>query len=533
MISTVDILIIIIYLIAMLGIGYFVGKNNRTQEDFFLAGRSMPWIPIALSVSATMISANSFIGGPGWAYNEGIAPFMVNITVPLAVFFALSVTTPVIYRVRVTSVYEYMEYRLGHISRNLTVAQFFINSLIQVSSMVFIPSLILQKLTGMPLKVVVPIVVIISISYTIMGGIKAVIWTDVVQMIVLWGSLFAVIFLGLKHINMGFFETIGMAREAGKLKALDFQFDISKTNTFWASLIGGTIMWIRYFCFDQVQVQRVLTAKSLKGIKSSFLTSAFLMNIMYFIMLTVGLILWVYFGGRKFQTSNEIMITYMLEKLPIGVLGLAISGALAAAMSSVDSLLNSLTTVFIKDIYEKYFKKDKGETTLKLTMSIAAVFGVIIILFVIVGFGGTVKSVLDVVGKYISYFSGPACGSFLLAMFTLKANDKGVAVGFILGTIGCFLIANVYKVSWLWNPAIGCALTCILGYIASMLFKNSCKPINDIKEYTVNGMREKMIKEGTIEEDGISILPFKIDKYAIITLVFFFLQYIFLALLQF
>lgn len=533
MISTVDIAIIVVYLIGMLGIGYWVGKSNETQEDFLLAGRSMPWVPIALSVAATMISANSFVGGPGWAYTDGIAPFMVNITVPLAVFFAMYATTPVFYKLRVTSVYQYMEYRLGHFSRNLAVAQFVVNSLIQVSSMVFIPSLIVQKLTGWSLNVIVPIIVILTIAYTIMGGIKAVIWTDAVQMFVLWGSMFAVIYLALDYLNMGLFETLGQAKAAGKFNMLDFKFSITKTNAFWASLIGGTVMWTRYFCFDQVQMQRIFTAKSMKGVKNSFLTSAFLMNIIYYVTLILGLILWVYFGGKKFAASNDVMLTYMLEKLPVGVLGLAISGALAAAMSSVDSLLNSLTTVFIKDIYEKYFKKDKEETPLKLTMIIAAVFGVIIIFFVILGFGGSVKSVLDVVGKYISYFSGPACGAFLLAMFTVKANDKGVAVGFILGMIGGFFIATTYKTSWLWNPAIGCALTFAIGYAASMLFAGSSKPVESIKEFTAKGMREKMIAEGGHEEEGVSTLPFQMDKYAIITLAFFFAQYVIFAIIQY
>ena len=533
MLSTVDTVIIIVYLIGMLGVGYWVGKDNKNEGDFLLAGRSMPWIPIALSVSATMISANSFIGAPGWAYTAGMAPFMVNITVPFAVFVSLYATTPVFYQLKVTSVYQYMELRLGGLTRSLTVAQFFINSLIQVSSMVFIPSLILQTLTGWPLKFIVPIIVIFTIVYTIMGGIKAVIWTDAIQMVVLWGSMILVVVFALRHLDMGLFETLGAAKAAGKFETIDFAFSISKTNAFWASLIGGSVMWVRYFCFDQVQMQRIFTAKSMRGIKRSFLTSAFLMNIMYFIMLAIGLILFAYFGGKEFATSNEIMISYILERLPVGVVGIAIAGTLAAAMSSVDSLLNSLTTVFIKDIYEKHFKKSEGETSLKLTMSIAAVFGVIIILFVYIGFGNSVKSVLDLVGKYISYFSGPACGSFLLAMFTMKANDKGVATGFVLGFFSGLWIALTFKTSWLWNPAIGCFITVVIGYIASMIFAKNSEPNKNYREYTAKGMREKMIEDKQLNEDGASILPFQMDKYAIITLAFFFIQYIIIAIIQF
>ncbi len=115
--SWIDAGIIIVYLVAMLVIGFVVGKDNASQEDYFLAGRSMPWLPVALTVAATMISANSFIGGPGWAYTEGLMPFMQNITVPLACFLAVFIAVPVFYHLRVSSVYEYMELRMGKFTR--------------------------------------------------------------------------------------------------------------------------------------------------------------------------------------------------------------------------------------------------------------------------------------------------------------------------------------------------------------------------------------------------------------------------------
>ncbi|MFO7886790.1 MAG: sodium/solute symporter [Eubacteriales bacterium] len=530
---TFDIIVFATYLIGMIAIGYFSGKGNKTQEDYLLAGRDMPWFPIALSVSATMISANSFVGGPGWAYGSGIAPFMVNITVPLAVFFAVYVTTPVIYHLKVTSVYEYMEYRLGGYSRNLTVAQFFINSLIQVSSMVFVPALILQKITGWELNLIVPIIVIVAIIYTLLGGIRAVIWTDTVQSLVLWAGIILAIVIPLQSMEMGFFETIGQAKLAGKLEALNFEFNLTNNNAFWASLIGGTMMWIRYFSFDQAQVQRILTSRSMKGLKSSYASSAVIMNITYFVTLLVGLILFVYYGGKEFASSNDVMISFILEELPVGMIGLVVAGAFAAAMSSVDSLLNSMTTVFIKDIYEKYFYKGEGEVSLRTTMIISTVFGVIIIFVVILAFGGTVRSVLDLVGNYISYFSGPACGAFLLAMFTYKANDKGVAGGFATGFILGYIIAKSVGTGWLWNPAIGASITIVVGYLLSLVFAENSKPVEDIKKFTAQGMRAKMIAEGVErDEDGVSLLPFSMDKYSIFLLGFFVLQYVVLVLIN-
>ena len=530
MISTLDVAVIVVYLCSMLLIGYFSGKKNENQEDYFLAGRSMPWIPIALSVAATMISANGFIGGPGWAYQSGMYPFMVNVAVPLAIIFALSVTTPVIYKMQVTSVYQYMEKRLGKYTRALAICQFFINAIIQISSMVFIPVLIIQKMTGWSFYILVPIVVITALIYTLMGGIKAVIWTDSIQMVVVVGAVFLVIITALKGIGLNFSDTIRIAQEAGKLNSLNFSTNVTLEHTFWATLIGGGVMWIRYFCFDQAQVQRVLTAKSLKSAKNSFVVSAMVMNVVYFLMMFVGIILFVFYRGRVFYTSNEIMITFILEEMPIGAIGLIIAGVFAAAMSSVDSILNSMTAVFTKDVYEP-LSKTKKEASLRMTMLISIIIGFVMIIVVYVGFNGTIKSVLDVVGKYISYFAGPACGAFILAMFTYKANDKGVTLGFLSGLAGGYFIAVKYSVSWLWNPFIGATITILLGYVFSLFIGE--KPTKDQLQYTAWGMRRKIKEQGEDKEDGVSVLPFTFGKHESIVLLFFVLQYVFLAMIQY
>ncbi len=533
MVSVVDCGIIAGYLVLMLVVGYFSGKENKTQSDYFLAGRSMPWVPIALSVAATMISANGFIGGPGWAYTSGMYPVMVNIAVPFAVFIALSITTPVIYRMNVTSVYEYMGKRLGKYSKALSIIQFFINSIIQISSMVYIPVLILKMITGWSFYILVPLVVVTALAYTLMGGIKAVIWTDSIQMIVVVGAVFLVIYTAIRGSGLGFMDTVSMAQKAGKLNALNFSTDITAENTFWATLIGGSMMWIRYFCFDQAQVQRVLTSKSLKSAKNSFVVSAFVMNIVYYIMLFVGVILFVYYKGRTFETSNEIMISFILNEMPVGAVGLIIAGVFAAAMSSVDSLLNSMTAVFTKDVYEPFVcTKKKEEASLKVTMIITLVIGMIMMLVIFIGFNGTVKSILDVVGNYISYFAGPAAGIFLLAMFTYTANDLGTAAGFLAGLFGGYAVAVKCQVSWLWNPAIGATITVVCGYVFSMISKRKNQE-EKAAEYTAMGIRKRLLEDGKHREDGISVLPFSVGRHEAAVLLFFVLQYVVLYFIQY
>ncbi len=528
--SKIDLVIVVVYMLGMIGIGYWLGKDNESQEDYFLAGRSMPWLPVGLSVAATMISANGFVGGPGWAYASGLGPFMVNITVPLAIVVALYTTIPVFYNLKLTSVYEYAEKRLGVISRTLTVAGFLINSLIQVSSMVYIPALIINKFTNFDIEISVILIVIVAIIYTLLGGIKAVIWTDAVQMIILWGGLiFALCFI-LKSTGLSFGETYEIALKAGKLQTIDFTLNLTSTNGFWASLIGGFIMWVRYFGLDQGQVQRILTSKSYKGVKNSFVVSAIIMNLLYFLFMILGVLLFVYYKGKAFPSSNDIMIDFIANELPVGLVGLLISGIFAAAMSSIDSLLNSMTTVYTKDIHERFFGSNQSVTSLRNTMMISAVFGLLVILFALVGFSGTLKSVLDVIGKYISYLSGPMCGAFFLAMFTKKANDKGVSTGIIIGMILTFLITSKLGNSWIWNPFIGFALTTVIGYIGSLFFKSD-KEMEEVEIYTLSGQRKIMLERNDAEEEGVSKLPLELDKYSYILLGFFMLQYVVLGLI--
>lgn len=530
MITRLDISIIVIYLLAMLLIGYFSGRKNESQEDYFLAGRSMPWFPIALSVAATMISGNSLVGGPGWAYNDGMYPFMVNITVPFAVFIALSITTPIIYNLKITSVYEYMGLRLGNYSRMLAVTQFMINSIIQASSMIYIPALIINAITGIPFYIIVPITVIIAIIYTIMGGIKAVIWTDAIQMCIIFFAVGMIIHTILDGLGTGFLETLEIGRAHGKLDTLDFGMGFKNTNAFWVTLLGGSAMWIRYFCFDQAQMQRILTAKSLVSAKNSFVLSAFIMNIIYYFMLLIGVMLFVFYEGQAFETSNEIMLNFIIKEIPSGATGLIIAGIFAAAMSSVDSLLNSMTTVFTKDIYEYYFAKNR-ETSLKTTMLITVIIGFVITFFIIIGFSGSAKSVIDLVGSYISYFSGPALGAFVLAMFTVKANDKGTAVGFIAGLIIAFAVSKLFGVSWLWNPFVGATITIVVGYLVSNLFVKD-KDLDEVEKYTAMGVRKNILKNKGNENTNDE-LPFFVGTREKVVLGFFLLQYIILAIIQF
>ncbi|MDT9025654.1 sodium:solute symporter family transporter [Rossellomorea yichunensis] len=528
--SWIDMTIVAVYMIALIIMGYKLGKGNHTQDDYFVGGRSVATFPIALSIAATTVSANGFIGGPGWAYGSGLIAFMLNFSIPIVLILTLSIFLPFFYNLRVTSIYEYIEMRLGGKSRLLVVFGFIVSNVIQVGSFLFIPSLVIQTFTGWSLTIVVPMVVAVAILYTLLGGIKAVIWTDAIQMFVLWGGVIAAFVIILSNLDIGFFEVMKVVKEEGKLDALDFSLDAKLENGVWVALIGGLFMWLKYYATDQTQTQRMFAAKSINEVKKSICISGFVMNIMYFVFMFIGVLLFVFFDGKEFDNSNNIMITFIANNIPVGILGLIMAGIFAAAMSSIDSVLNSVTTVFIKDIYEKFITKGKP-ASLKVSMVFTLVFGVLLIGFTLMAFSGTTASILKTVGSYLSYFSGSILAMFLLAMFTKKANDNGVAIGFVLGIAITTYIGNLGLVNWLWNYPIGCVITLIIGYICSLLFQKNRRI--ELEEFTFNGQRARLLKEGTLtDEDGHSIVPGGMDKYSYALIGLFIAQIIFLAIIQ-
>lgn len=531
MLSFPDITVMVIYLSLVLFVGWRCSHENKTSEDYFMARRSLSWFPVAVSIAATTISANSFIGGPGWAYSEGLYPFMINIALPLAVAFVLCTTLPVCYHLRLTSVYEYVELRLGPGTRFLTVLGFFANALIQVGSMVFVPSLMISFFTGWPLSVVVPVVVVVTVLYTLMGGIRAVIWTDVCQMGVMWLSLCFIVYILLSGINLPFSELIHQARSMGKLDSLNFSMDISSSQTFWATLVGGFFMWLNYFGFNQVQIQRVLTSKSIGDAKRSFVNSAVITNVMYFVFMMIGVLLFLFFKGRPFENANAVMFHFISTHLGKGLVGLVVAGIFASAMSSVDSLFNSMTTVFTKDIYERYLTSDKGPVPLKTTMFISAIFGVIVTFVCLLGFSKSVESVLNVVGSYISYLSGPMAAIYILSFFVPCANDKGTVGGVVIGFTATLAFCSFVKVGWIWKPALGFIFTFFAALFFSLLFSSTDQD-KKRQQYTLYGVLQQIKASENLSENGVSLLPLAIDRYALVAGLFFIGQYAFLWLLS-
>ncbi len=524
-----DIVILVIYIIGLLFIGFYVGRDNKTQADYFVASRSMHWFPIATSIAASTISANGFIGGPGWAYDSGLKAFMLQISIPLVLTVACVVFIPFLYNLRVISCYEYLEKRLGPKSHTAGAVGFLAVALIQVSAMIYTPSLIFSHITGYDIKLVMPAVVVVSVIYTSIGGIKADIWSDFIQMFILWGGLIAAFVICLSSLDMGMLDVLATVRSAGKLNALDFSLDLSMENGAWVTLVGGFIMWLQYYVTDQSQVQRMLTAKSVNEVQRSISTGGCIMNIMYFIFMLLGLLLYCYYGGKEFQNTNMIMTSFIMERIPVGILGLIVAAMFAAALSSIDSILNSMTTVFVKDIYERRPGNDGSEASLKVSRRFTLLTALLISLFTYFAYMGTTASVLAVVGGYISYLCGSILALFALGMFTRRATDCGAVLGFVVGIAVTAIVAQTTSINWLWYNLVGAVCCYIAGYAASLILKD--KQPEHVEQFTYQGQRRLILAQQKANPEMLQNLPGKMTRSAWMLVAFFIVQCIFLYLI--
>ncbi|MFC0524720.1 sodium:solute symporter [Pontibacillus salicampi] len=470
--TIIDYVIFIVYILGTALVGAAFGKKQKTTKDYFLGGRSIPWWAIGLSVMATQASAITFIGAPGWGYDGGLTRMTTFINVPLAMAFLIATIVPFFYRTEVYTAYEYLERRFDVKTRTLTAALFLIARGLGTGVVLYAPALVLSVVTGMDVSLTIIIMAVLAVSYTVLGGISAVIWTDVIQMVVLWIGAGLSIFVIFQDVPGGWGEVMNTAANTGMLNSLDFSFDLSIEYTIWAGVLGGFFLHASYFGTDQSQIQRVLTSKSIRESKLSLVLSGVLMIPQMLLFLLIGVLLYIYYqyaGTPDVENLNELFPKFVVNELPIGISGLIMAGVFAAAMSSLDSALNSLSAVSIRDFYRKFYKKNASEEHYLKASRYATVFwGIYATIFAF--FAGNLGPVIEAVNKVGSYFYGALLGVFILAIFTRRANGTGAFIGVIAGMVSVWMVTTFAEVSWLYNNLVGAVVAITLGYLASQAF---------------------------------------------------------------
>jgi SSS family solute:Na+ symporter len=525
--------ILIIYIVANLLLGLVIGKKIDTADEFYLGQKQTPWWAIGISVIATYVSAMTFLGAPAWAYSDGISVIALHLNYPLVIMAVIIFFFPFFYNAGVTSIYEYQEKRFGKRARGLISAIWLLSQTMGSAAVLYATSLVLSFITGVPVVWSIIIVTTIALIYTIMGGITAVIWTDVIQAGILFAGAGIIMYALIDQSPMPFGETLSQLKSEGKLNPLNWDVDLSQQTTVWSGIIAMTFFHITVYGTNQMMVQRTLAAKNIGDAKKSYLMMGFCAFFIYFFFIVLGVLFYNYYQGKPFEDNNMIILEFASEYGLPGLMGLIAAAVMAASMSSLDSAFNSMSTITTIDFYRKYFKKDESEQHyLKASRVFTFMWAVIIIvpaiMYHLLSEG---SSILEVLSKVGSYFVGAQLGMFALGFFSKHASENGLLIGTFVGFVMVTAVALGTDVAWPWYCIIGAATNVIVTIVASILVDGKKAEYSD---YTIKGQQAKFKREGLEEkENGWYLVPGRVDKINYVLLGFFFVTVGFLAFVQY
>jgi Na+/proline symporter len=321
--TPIDWAVLVIYMVAIVGFGLWMGRGNTRIEDFFLADRKMRWWGAGLSVMATQISAITFVGTTGQAYTKGMSFLVFYFGLPFAMVILCATLVPFFYRARVFTAYQYLEKRFDARTRTLTSFLFLLSRGLAVGVTLYAPSVVFSVILGWSETSTVLLMGGSTIAYVVYGGNKSVMWTDVVQMGIIWFGIFVCVAVAIVKLpgGLGVRDGLAVASLSGHLDIIDTSFDLSKPYTLWSGLIGGLFLSLAYFGCDQSQVQRYLSGSSLTQSRLALLFNAFLKVPMQFLILLTGVLVFVFFHfHRPPLVWNAVEMRKLEERAPAGEL---------------------------------------------------------------------------------------------------------------------------------------------------------------------------------------------------------------------
>jgi solute:Na+ symporter, SSS family len=479
-------LVLVFYFVLLIILGFYFSSKQKDSDDYFKGGKRIPWWAAGLSLYGTGLSAITFMAVPAKTYATDWAYFMTKLPQILIPIIVCWLFIPFYRKLDITTAYEYLEKRFNLATRMIGSLSFIIFQLGRIGIVLYLPAIALNVATGMDIILCILLMGAISLIYTIMGGIEAVIWTDVMQVIILIGGIILCLVLISFSLEGGVKEIIEIGKQNEKFEIFDMALDFSQP-TFWVVVLGGFFSQLIVYSTDQSMVQRYLTTKDLKDAKRSIWTSTLVSLSIGWVYFFVGTALFAFYKNNPsellpaMQTTDAIFPWYIFSQLPDGVNGLLIAGIFAAAMSSLSSSMNSAATAYTVDFHQVF--RWKGNA-LMVGRASTFVIGIAGISFALMFATMDVKSIWDEFLKIIGLITGGLGGVFLLGIISTRANGVGALVGLFGSGIVQFFVANQQPVHFLLFTATGFISCFIIGYFVSLLFPNRSKPIAGLTIYS-------------------------------------------------
>lgn len=472
-IGTLDLAIVVVYLLGVVAFGVWLGRGQRTAKDYLLGGRDLPWWALLASIVATETSTVTFLSVPGLVHGDGLAGSpgdMRFLQLPLGFLLGRVVTArwllPLYFRGELHTAYEALQQRFGGLVRGIASTLFLLMRTLADGLRLWLTALVLQTLAGLSLDAAVLLTGALTLVYTFFGGVRAVVWTDVVQFgVYMLGALFAAWTLGAAIAGAPW-----PADANEHLRVFDLSFALADGRNLWVGLVGGAFLSLGTHGVDQLVVQRYLCARSQRDAQKALVGSGVVVLLQFALFLGIGFLLWRFYRlhapARPFASGDDVFVDFLIHHMPDGVRGLVLGAVFAAAMSTLSSSLNSSAAALVHDLVLPLRRAGGDANALALARGATVLFAVLQI-GVALGWSGE-RSVVDQVFAIASFTTGMLLGLFALARLP-GASPRAALLGLCGGALVTVLVWSglVVTVAGLWLGAIGAVATFAVGALAS------------------------------------------------------------------
>lgn len=487
--SALDYAVLALYLVGITVFGSRFRRSHRTVTDYFLGSRQTSWVVISLSIVATETSTLTLIGVPALAYSSYPRPeqggsftyLQVAAGYLVARFIISWLFIPAYFQGEMLTAYELLNRRFGPRAKHFAASLFLIMRALAEGVRVFAASLVLAAVLSASVPDLphlwlwsIAIVGILTLIYTFEGGIAAVIWTDLVQLVIYVGGSLLAAYMLVTLVPGGWPAIVEDAARAGKLQMISWSRDLTVPFTFWAGLIGGCFLTMASHGTDQLLVQRLLTCRNKRESQKALILSGFVVFGQFALFLIIGMMLHAYYATHPvppMASNDEIFPAFIVRSLPHGIAGLVIAAIFAAAMSNLSGSLNSLASTTVLDFYQPLAKRGADEAhLLALSRWLTAVWGIVLIVIAILARGW--GSVFTVGLTIASIVYGPMLGAFLLGVLTTTATETGVMAGIATSLVAMIAVRVLTPLAWTWYVLVGTTMCVAAGMLVSRMVPN-------------------------------------------------------------
>src|SRR5271156_3546480 len=473
-ISPFDLAIILLYLGGVTLFGARFRRGQQTLRDYFLGGRTAPWWAIGCSIVATETSTLTIIGTPAIAYSGNLGFLQLVMGYLIARVILCVVFIPRYFHGEFYTAYQLLGKRFGARMERAAAVVFLATRALAEGVRISAIGKVVSVALGTGTYASILIITVLTMFYTFEGGMRAVIWTDVIQFFLYLGGSVVAFFLLLHKIPGGWGEvTQAAAAAGGKLRVFDFAFSLTQSYTFWSGLIGGTFLTMASHGTDQTMVQRLLAARNERDSKTALLASGVIVFVQFALFMVIGVMLFVYMQHAGLPVpgsdADRIFPAFIVHHMPVGLAGIVLASIFAIAMSNASGSLNSLASSSIIDLSPR--RGEAGAQSLLRSRKMTLVWGLVLGLLGLIRWGPVLVAGLTIAS--ITY--GATLGVFLLGTWNRRANETGALAGFTTGLVAMVAVRFLTPLAWTWYVLVGTVITFAVGSLASMFASGASK----------------------------------------------------------